>query len=189
MARTAGRNVEARLDPRTRARTDPTARMSPMSSPAVLRPPGFSRRTLLAASAAGVALLVAGCTSSPDERETVTSEQADELAAQLAVQEALVAAYDAASGADPALGAAVAALAAQAAAQLERLRLAAPNSAPPAASSSAAPAGPEAKAWLRARISAAATSHATACLDQSGARAALLGSIAAGLRGQDGLLA
>jgi hypothetical protein len=38
-------------------------------------------------------------------------------------------------------------------------------------------------------VSAAATSHATACVEQSGARAALLGSIAAGLRGQDGRLA
>ena len=36
---------------------------------------------------------------------------------------------------------------------------------------------------------AAATSHGTACLDQSGARAALLGSIAAGLRGQEARLA
>ena len=34
-----------------------------------------------------------------------------------------------------------------------------------------------------------ATSHATACVDLSGARAALVGSIAAGLRGQDGVLA
>ncbi|MCW2741550.1 MAG: hypothetical protein JWR45_1972, partial [Blastococcus sp.] len=41
----------------------------------------------------------------------------------------------------------------------------------------------------RGQVAAAATSHAAACLDQSGARAALLGSIAAGLRGQDGRLA
>ena len=83
-------------------------------------PPGFSRRTLLAASAAGLALLVAGCSSPPaDPREQVTSEQADELAAQVAVQEALVAAFAAAGAADPALGAAVAELAAQADAQLD----------------------------------------------------------------------
>ena len=44
-------------------------------------------------------------------------------------------------------------------------------------------------AWLRGQVAAAATSHAAACLEQSGARAALLGSIAAGLRGQDGRLA
>jgi hypothetical protein len=162
-----------------------------MSSPSTLRPPGFSRRTLLTASAAGAALLVAGCTSAPpDPRETVTSEQADELAAQLAVQETLVAAYEAATTADPALGAAVAELADQAAEQLERLRAAAPGTSSSAAPSTPAPpSGPEAKSWLRAQVAAAATSHATACLDQSGARAALLGSIAAGLRGQDGRLA
>jgi hypothetical protein len=162
-----------------------------MSPPLALRPPGFSRRTLLAASTAGTALLVTGCTSSPpDARETVTSEQADGLAAQLAVQQALVAAYDAAAAADPALGAAVAELADQAAEQLKRLQDAAPNSTSSwAAPTSAAPSGPEAKSWLRAQVAAAATSHAAACLDQSGARAALLGSIAAGLRGQDGRLA
>ncbi len=162
-----------------------------MSSSSDLRPPGFSRRTLLTASAAGAALLVAGCTSAPpDPRKTVTCELADVLAAQLAVQESLVAAYEAATTADPALGAAVAELADQAAEQLERLRAAAPTSTSAAAPSSPAPpAGPEAKGWLRAQVAAAATSHATACLDQSGARAALLGSIAAGLRGQDGRLA
>ena len=83
--------------------------MPPIPPP---RPPGFSRRTLLAASAVGLALLSAGCTSSPaDEREQVTSEQADELAAQVAVQEALVAAFSAAGAADAALAAAVAELA------------------------------------------------------------------------------
>ena len=62
-----------------------------MSRTPAPRLPGFSRRTLLAASAAGLALLVAGCTEEPaDPREQVTSEQADELAAQVAVQEALV---------------------------------------------------------------------------------------------------
>ena len=77
--------------------------MPPIPAP---RPPGFSRRTLLAASAVGLALLSAGCTSSPaDEREEVTSEQADELAAQISVQEALVSAFTAAGAADPALAA------------------------------------------------------------------------------------
>lgn len=158
------------------------------------RPPGFSRRTLLAASAMGLALLSTGCTSSPaDEREQVTDEQADELAAQVAVQAALVAAFAAAGKADPALAVAVPELAAQAEQQLERLRAAAPGASSSSASSSpaapaAAPAGPEAKAWLRGQVAAAAGSHAAACLDQSGARAALLGSVAAGLRGQDGRL-
>lgn len=162
-----------------------------MSAPPALRPTGFPRRTLLTASAAGAALLVVGCTSAPpDPRETVTDEQADELAAQLAVQETLVAAYEAATTADPALGAAITELADQAGEQLERLRAAAPDSTSSAAPSTPGPpAGPEAKGWLRAQVAAAATSHATACLDQSGARAALLGSIAAGLRGQDGRLA
>jgi enoyl-[acyl-carrier-protein] reductase (NADH) len=162
-----------------------------MSATPALRSPGFSRRTLLGASAAALALLATGCTSSPaDERETVTSEQADELATQLGVQEALVPAYGAATVADPALESVVAELAAQAGEQLERLRAAAPKSTPSAAAStSAAPAGPEAKSWLRAQVAAAATSHAAACVGQSGARAALLGSIAAGLRGQDGRLA
>ena len=165
--------------------------MSPTALPV---PQGFTRRTLLAASAAGLALLVAGCTEAPaDPREQVTSEQADELAAQVAVQEALVAAFAAAGAADPALAAAVTAQAEQAQAQLDRLRDASPGSSSAtsssASSSPAAPAGPEARAWLRSRVAEAAESHAAACLDQSGARAALLGSIAAGLRGQDGTLA
>jgi hypothetical protein len=151
--------------------------------------PGFSRRTLLAVSAAGLAALVAGCSSPPaDERETVTSEQADELDAQVAVQETLVAAFAAAAAADPALGADMAELAAQADEQLTRLRAAAPD-ADASASPVAAPAGGDTRAWLRGQVAAAATSHATASVDQSGARAALLGSIAAGLRGQDGRLA
>ena len=153
-------------------------------------PPGFSRRTLLAVSAAGLAALVAGCSSPPaDERETVTSEQADELDAQVAVQEALVAAFAAAAAADPALGTDVAELAAQADEQLTRLRAAAPDAGTSAASSAAAPVSGDPRAWLRGQVAAAATSHATASVDQSGARAALLGSIAAGLRGQDGRLA
>ena len=162
-----------------------------MSATPASRAPGFSRRTLLGASAAGLTLLVTGCTASPpDAREAVTSRQADELAAQVTVQEALVAAYEAAVAADPSLQGTVADLAAQAADQLDRLRAAAPGSTSSAATSAgAAPAGAGAKPWLRQQIAAAATSHATACLDQSGARAALLGSIAAGLRGQDGRLA
>jgi hypothetical protein len=165
--------------------------MEPMPPTAVPPPRGFSRRTLLAASAAGLAVLVAGCTEEPaPPREQVTSEQADELAAQVDVQEALVGDYAAAGAADPALAAAVAEQAAQAALQLERLRAAVPGrSASAARPSGTAPAGPEARAWLRSRVSEAAESHAAACLDQSGARAALLGSIAAGLRGQDAVLA
>jgi hypothetical protein len=162
-----------------------------MSLPSASKPRGFSRRTLLAASAAGLAFLATGCTSSSaDEREQVTSEQADELGAQVAVQEAVVSAFVAAGAADPALAAEVADLAAQADEQLARLRRAAPGS----SSSSSAPAGgapaaPETRAWLRGQVATAAASHAAACIDQSGARAALLGSIAAGLAGQDGRLA
>jgi hypothetical protein len=46
-----------------------------------------------------------------------------------------------------------------------------------------------ARAYLRAQVAATAEAHATACPDFTGGRAALLGSIAAGLRGQDGQLA
>ena len=100
---------------------------------------GFTRRTLLAASAAGLSVLVVGCTAEPaDPREQVTSEQADELAAQVAVQEALVAAFAAAGAADPALASAVAEQATQAQAQLDRLKAAAPGASASAASSSAA---------------------------------------------------
>lgn len=159
--------------------------MSPVSTPPS---PGFSRRTLLAASAAGLALLVAGCSSPPaDEREQVTSKQADALAAQVAVQQTLVAVFAAAAAADPALGADVAELASQADAQLTRLKAASPGSS--GSSAAAPPAGPDARGWLRTQVAAAADSHAAAAVDQSGARAALLGSIAAGLRGQDGRLA
>jgi hypothetical protein len=162
--------------------------MSPTALPA---PSGFSRRTLLAASAVGLSALVAGCTAEPaDPREQVTSEQADELAAQVAVQEALVAAFAAAGAADPALAGAVTEQAAQAQEQLDRLKAAAPGASSSATSSSpAAPAAPDARAWLRTQVADTAASHAAACVDQSGARAALLGSIAAGLRGQDAVLA
>ena len=164
------------------------------SAPAFPPPPwsrGFSRRTLLAASAAGVAVLTVGCTPSPgaDEQELVTGEQADLLADQVVVQAALVAAIEAAGTADPALAAAVADLTTEAAAQLQRLRDAAPDS-PASGSATGGPPPPaEARAWLRAQVAATATSHAAACVEQSGARAALLGSIAAGLRGHDGRLA
>jgi hypothetical protein len=162
-----------------------------MSPPPPSGPSGISRRTLLAASAAGLALLATGCTSSSaDEREKVTSQQADELGAQVAVQETVVSAFVAAGAADPALAAEVADLAAQADEQLARLRAAAPGSTPSSsARAGGAPPAPETRAWLRGQVAAAAASHATACLDQSGARAALLGSIAAGLAGQDGRLA
>jgi hypothetical protein len=165
--------------------------MTTMSPALLSRPPGFSRRTLLAASAAGLAFLATGCTSSSaDEREKVTSQQADELTTQVAVQETVVSAFVAAGAADPALGAEVADLAAQAAEQLARLRAAAPGrSTSTSPSTGGAPPAPETRAWLRAQVATAAASHATACLDQSGARAALLGSIAAGLAGQDGRLA
>ena len=161
-----------------------------MAPTAPAGPRTFTRRTLLAASAAGFAVAVAGCTSSSsaDEEDTVTSEQADELAAQVTVQETLVAAYDRASGADPALATAVADLATQAAEQLDRLRAASPGDHPAGEPMGSPPAG-AAQDWLRAQVAVAATSHATACLDQSGARAALLGSISAGLRGHEARLA
>ncbi|SDF35160.1 hypothetical protein SAMN05660662_1808 [Blastococcus aurantiacus] len=161
--------------------------MSALPSPGTR---GFSRRTLLAASTAALALVAAGCTSSPpDERERVTGKQADELLGQVAVQETLVAAFTAAGAADPALAGQVAELAAQAGEQLERLRDAAPGATPSSTSPGTPPSQAEARSWLRAQVAAAATSHATACVNQSGARAALLGSISAGLRGQDGRLA
>jgi hypothetical protein len=162
---------------------------SPTGPPA---PSGFTRRTLLAASAVGLSVLVVGCTAEQaDPREQVTSEQADELAAQVAVQEALVAAFASAGAADPALAGAVADQAEQVQQQLDRLKAAAPGASSSASSSAAgsAPAGPEGRAWLRAQVADTAASHAAACLDQSGARAALLGSIAAGLAGQDAVLA
>jgi hypothetical protein len=165
--------------------------MSPLAPPSPPRPwsRGFSRRTLLAATAAGAAVLAAGCTSpGADGQEKVTGEQADLLADQVAGQAALVAAIEAAGAADPALAAAITDLAREADAQLERLKDAAPGSSV-SASSNAPPSPAEARAWLRGQVAATATSHAAACLDQSGARAALLGSIAAGLRGHDGRLA
>jgi len=162
--------------------------MSSTPSPALS---GFPRRTLLAASAAGLALLVSGCTSGTAQGpDAVTSKQETAFDAQVATQKALVAAYSAAGAADPELKAAVADLATQAGEQLTALIAAAPGATTSsAASTSAAAVGPDARGWLREQVAAAATSHATACLGQTGARAALLGSIAAGLRGQDETLA
>jgi hypothetical protein len=164
-------------------------------SPSPVPGPALTRRSLLAGSAAGLALLVAGCTSSSTGRKdaAATGKQADALAAQLPVQQSVVVAYAAAKTADAGLGTRTAGLAAQAAQQLTRLKAAAPGSASSrsAAASSAAtssvsavPAGQDPLTWLRGQVSAAADSHAAACLTQSGARAALLGAIAAGLRGQ-----
>ena len=157
-----------------------------MALPAPPASAAFSRRALLGASAAGLAVLLVGCTTD-DEKAPVTSQQADELAAQVTVQRSLVAAFAAATAADPALAAGVADLGAQVKQQLDRLEAAAPGT-PSGSSAPPAPAG-DARAWLRGQVTTTADSHAAACLDQSGARAALLGSIAAGLRGMDGLLA
>jgi hypothetical protein len=166
--------------------------MSPSPAPG----PTLTRRSLLAGSAAGLALLVAGCTSSSGTRhdDAATSRQAAALAAQVPVQQAVVAAYAAAEAADAALGSKTADLASQAAQQLARLKAAAPASTPsrskgaPTSGATAVPAGQDAQAWLSGQVSAAADSHTTACLAQTGARAALLGSIAAGLRGQAAVL-
>lgn len=159
--------------------------------------PVLSRRRLFAA--AGAVALLAGCSFGEQPKPPVTPRQADQLAKQVAAQEALVASFAAAAAAAPALGARVADLADQAKQQLDRLEAAAPgaatsSSAAPSGSSAAAaspapPPGADVQAWLRQQVATTATSHADACLDQVGARAALLGSIAAGLRGQDGRLA
>ncbi|RFU19993.1 hypothetical protein [Geodermatophilus marinus] len=169
-----------------------------MSAPPAPAPPVLSRRTFLAGTA-GLALLAAGCTGSGGGgADEVTGEQAGRLDTQVAVQEELVAAYASAAAADPALAPDLAELATQASVQLDRLRAAAPSATrsgtasatPPAASTAAAPpAGSDVRAWLRERVVAAAASHAEACVDQSGARAALLGSVAAGLLGHGTVLA
>jgi hypothetical protein len=166
--------------------------MVPLPPPA---PAGCSRRAFLAASA-GLALFAAGCTSGSSGAPAVSTEEADRLAEQVTVQEAVVAAYAAATTADPAL--ALSDLAAQATDQLDRLRDAAPSStssptaSAPAAASSGAPAAPpggDVRTWLRGQVAGAAASHAAACARQTGARAALLGSVAAGLRGHEAALA
>ncbi|SDY64674.1 hypothetical protein SAMN05661080_04151 [Modestobacter sp. DSM 44400] len=159
----------------------------------------FSRRTLLVATLAGTVVVAVGCTAETgDTADAVTEAQIDQLAAQFDVQTALVAAFDRAFAAFPELAAAAAEQADQARQQLERLRAAAPGvgSTSSAATSSDAisPAAPPldpagALGYLRTEASRAADAHATACPGFSGARAALLGSIAAGLRGQDGQLA
>jgi hypothetical protein len=169
----------------------------PLSAPplagAFSRP--FTRRSLLVAALAGTALAATGCTSSSgDDADAVTPQQVDQLAAQLQVQQTLVGAYERAFAASPELAAAAAALADQARVQLERLRAAAPGSSGTSSAAGSAIAGPPvdaagARAYLRAQVATAADAHAAACPDFTGGRAALLGSIAAGLRGQDGQLA
>jgi hypothetical protein len=156
----------------------------------------FTRRSLFAAALAGTALAVAGCTgSAADVSDAVTPAQVDQLAAQVQIQEELVAAYDRAFAASPELAAAAAVLADQAREQLDRLRAAAPGNTAAAASttgpSATAPVvdAAGARAYLRAQVAAAADAHAAACPDYTGGRAAMLGSISAGLRGQDGQLA
>jgi hypothetical protein len=142
---------------------------------------------------AGTALAVAACTGGEAETaDAVTPEQVDKLTAQVQVQEAVVAAYESAAIAAPDLVAVSGTLADQARAQLDRLRAATPGASGGAAAS--APAGPGvdpagARAYLQSQVSAAADAHAAACPDFSGGRAALLGSIAAGLRGQAAQLA
>ncbi len=163
------------------------------SSPGAVPAGAFPRRTLLAAALVGTAAVAAGCTA-PDEdaADAVTPAQVDQLAEQVAVQAALVAAYDRASAGSPALATELSVLAAQARAQLERLQDAAPGpGAPgPAPADPVVPADPEgARAFLRDEVGRAASAHAAACPDFTGARAALLGSIAAGLRGAEGQLA
>jgi hypothetical protein len=162
------------------------------SSPGAAVAGTFSRRTLLVATLAGTAVVAVGCTAEPgDAADAVTEAQVDQLAAQVDVQTALVAAYDRALAVSPELAVAAAGLAEQARQQLERLRAAAPGSdtSSSATSSAAAPLDPAgARDYLSTEVARAADTHATACPGFSGARAALLGSIAAGLRGQLGQL-
>jgi hypothetical protein len=160
--------------------------MAPLAPPATA---GFPRRAFLAASAA-LALLATGCTADSAGTPAVSTEEADRLADQVAVQEAVVAAYAVATTADPAL--ALSDLAAQAGEQLDRLRAAAPSpTSSPTASSAAPPPPPpgDVRTWLRQQVAGAAASHAAACARQTGARAALLGAVAAGLRGHEAALA
>ncbi|MGY1785827.1 hypothetical protein [Geodermatophilus sp. SYSU D00698] len=151
-------------------------------------PAGFPRRRLLAGTA-GLALLLAGCTSGDPGQTAQETAAQDRLARQVAVQEAVVAAYDAAVAADPAFGGTIADLTGQAQEQLARLRAAAPGATPSSSAPPAPPAGGDLRAWLRGQVGAAAAAHAAACVDASGAGAALLGSIAAGLRGHAAALA
>ncbi|SEO89118.1 hypothetical protein [Trujillonella endophytica] len=155
-------------------------------------PPGFPRRTLLAGvlGAAGLTLL-AGCTSDDGDGARAPDQAgSDLLADQVAVQEVVVAAYAAAAAADPALGDEVEPQALQALAQLEELRNAAPGATPSSAGAGTGPApGTDARVWLREQLGVAAGAHEEACADHEGGRAALLGSVAAGLRGQESVLA
>ncbi|MGK5112206.1 hypothetical protein MY520_09365, partial [Geodermatophilus sp. CPCC 205506] len=64
-----------------------------------------------------------------------------------------------------------------------------PSASASASAAAAPPAGGDVRGWLRDQVSAAADAHAAACVEQTGARAALLGSIAAGLRGHEAALA
>lgn len=176
--------------------------MPPSPAPGVA---ALSRRRFLAA--AGILALAAGCTATEPKKPPVSAKQTDQLEQQVRVQRDLLAAFAAAAAADPALGARVADLADladQARQQLQKLEEAAPGaartSAAPSASGSASgaaasgsaapapPAGADVRSWLGQQVTAAASSHAEACLDQTGARAALLGSISAGLRGQQSRL-
>jgi hypothetical protein len=174
--------------------------MGAMSTrPAPPAPGGaFTRRALLLAAGVVPALgLVAACTSDPPGADAVTPAQVDRLAGQVAVQEQLVAAGASAFAASPELAAAAAPLAEQWQQQLDRLRRAAPSATSSASASgsatatSGAGAAPAAdpRAQLRTQVATTADAHAAACLEFTGARAALLGSIAAGLRGHDGVLA
>jgi hypothetical protein len=174
--------------------------MGAMSTrPAPPAPGGaFTRRALLLAAGVVPALgLVAVCTSDPPGADAVTPAQVDRLAGQVAVQEQLVAAGASAFAASPELAAAAAPLAEQWQQQLDRLRRAAPSATSSASASgsatatSGAGAAPAAdpRAQLRTQVATTADAHAAACLEFTGARAALLGSIAAGLRGHDGVLA
>ncbi|MEI4272721.1 hypothetical protein TEK04_13405 [Klenkia sp. LSe6-5] len=166
------------------------------------------RTVLVAAGVAPLLGLVAGCTGQPPGPDAVTPAQVDRLAGQVAAQEQLVAAGVAAFAASPELAATAAGLAAQWQEQLDLLRAAAPtvtSSASGSASGSesgstsgsgaTAPGsadggvGVDPRADLRTRVAATADSHATACPEFTGARAALLGSIAAGLRGHGAVLA
>jgi hypothetical protein len=153
-------------------------------------PVRLTRRSFLAVSATGMALVATGCTSGgSDEGEPVTAAQVDSLADQVAAQELLVAAYAAATAADAGLAQQVAALAEQAGAQLERLRAASPGGATGSSPAAAPSVGADVRGWLRGQVTGTADSHAAACLQQTGARAALLGSVAAGLRGHAARLA
>ncbi|MFC4696213.1 hypothetical protein [Geodermatophilus arenarius] len=111
-------------------------------------PAGFPRRRLLAGTA-GLALLLAGCTSGDPGQTAQETAAQDRLARQVAVQEAVVAAYDAAVAADPAFGGTIADLTGQAQEQLARLRAAAPGATPSSSAPPAAPAGDDLRAWLR----------------------------------------